>query len=302
MAAATDSGGETGYESNDSSSTNLNVESPKSDMDYTTEQKSPSPIPCFNFSSLSQDVLEPPAGISFVSVVPLDEQSYAVFPRDEFRCKMQSGLMHMRHAMRWKYVHGIIPKIKDILGERKLRIAANLNNVEAVRQLLDSGVNPRAADKRQRTALHFAACKGYSDIVQLLLERGADPNQKDIVGNTPLHLAACTSHIKVITFLLKYGASPRSLDNSGRSPLQLAQAKLSLLQVDRSCSSKDLKSEALQVIQMIQTYLQRTGLEAEAELLNAFQTRLNLSQSKEEADDNVRDLLSKLSDLSLKRT
>ncbi|GAB6027028.1 Ankyrin repeat domain-containing protein 54 [Chamberlinius hualienensis] len=299
-AAAPDSGGETGYESNDSSGT-VNMESPKPEAECLNECRVPSPVPCFNFSSLSQDVLEPPAGLPFLNVVPLEDSSYAVIRREEYRCKMR-GVRRMRHALRWKCIHGIVPVIRDFLGEKKLRIAANLNNVDLVRQLLEDGVNPRAFDRRKRSALHFASCKGYTEIVQLLLERGADPNQKDVVGNTPLHLAACTSHINVITLLLRHGANPSCLDNSGKSPLQLAQSKLRLLQIDRSCSSSELKSEAIQIIQMLQTYLQKAGMEAEAELLFAFHTRLTLSQNKDEADDNVRDLLHKLSDLNLKKS
>lgn len=38
MAAATDSGGETGYESNDSNTT-LNLESPKTELEFLPEQK-----------------------------------------------------------------------------------------------------------------------------------------------------------------------------------------------------------------------------------------------------------------------
>lgn len=38
---------------------------------------------------------------------------------------------------------------------------------------------------------------------------------------------------------------------------------------------------------MLHTYLQKSGLEAEAELLYDFQNRLNLSQSKEEVGFNL---------------
>lgn len=48
----------------------------------------------------------------------------------------------------------------NLMNEKKLRIAANLGDLQAVEKLLDEGVNPRSSDNRGRTALHFAACKG----------------------------------------------------------------------------------------------------------------------------------------------
>lgn len=50
--------------------------------------------------------------------------------------------------------------------ERKLRIAASLNNVETVEQLLREGVNPKVTDDKERSALHIAASKGYTDIAK----------------------------------------------------------------------------------------------------------------------------------------
>jgi PREDICTED: similar to ankyrin repeat domain 54 len=49
----------------------------------------------------------------------------------------------------------------NYLAECKLRTAASLNKCNAVRQLLDCGVNINCCDKRQRTPLHLAASKGH---------------------------------------------------------------------------------------------------------------------------------------------
>ena len=119
-------------------------------------------------------------------------------------------------------------------------------------------------------------------IVKLLLEYGADPNQKDVVGNTPLHLAACIDKIDIITLLLKAGTDINSSDNCGRTPLNIAQAKLKLLQSNTSTNSYQLKNEVLQVVEMMLIYLQRSGKNAEVDLLSAFSSRLNLHQTKEE--------------------
>lgn len=45
-------------------------------------------------------------------------------------------------------------------------MAASLNNVELVEQLLKENVDPKAVDEKNRTALHIAASKGYTDVVR----------------------------------------------------------------------------------------------------------------------------------------
>lgn len=253
---------------------------------------------------------EPPAGLCFQNVHP-SQYGYAC-AGTQGRCLSQGQpLQHaclgkmrssQKRSARWRHTLGSSPRSKDLLGERKLRIAAITNKVDLVHKLLESGVNPCASDERQRTALHFAACKGNLSVVNLLLEHGANPNQKDIVGNTALHLAVCTSHTQVITLLLKAGTDVNSLDNSGRTPLHLAQSKLRLLKMDLAKSSDTLKQEVMQVIEMMQVYLQRSGKSAECDLLGTFSTRIRLHQTRQEVDKDVQDLLSSLAHLSLHKT
>ncbi|CAN7976596.1 unnamed protein product [Ixodes persulcatus] len=297
-----DSGIETGSESN--GSTTMSVESPpRVNNDPPDPPRHPS-----EEDSGAPAAPEAPAGLCFQNVVPLPDQN-------GYSCLQEGGLLYdepsrhpcvgkMRHAhrkgVRW-WPNSCL-KGRDVLSERKLRIGAITNKVDLVHRLLMNGVNPRAADERRRTALHFAACKGNLLIVKMLLEYGANPNQKDIVGNTALHLAVCTSHTEVITLLLKAGTDVNSLDNSGRTPLHLAQSKLRLLQMDLAKSSESLKQEVMQVIEMMQVYLQRSGKSAECDLLGTFSTRIRLHQTRQEVDNDVQDLLSSLAHLSLHKT
>jgi hypothetical protein len=209
----------------------------------------------------------------------------------------------IRHVQKLKDVRWMSVLNQKLTGEKKLRLAANLNEVELIQRLLDQGVDPKSHDSRQRTALHFAACKGHTNIARLLLERGADPNQRDVVGNTPLHLAACTNHTEIVTLLLRAGTDINAIDNSGRTPLHLAQSKLKLLQQSNSkeWNGSQLKSEVLQVVEMMQIYLQRSGKMAESDMLSTFTNRLHLHQTKEEVDLDVQDLLASLSHLSLQK-
>ncbi|XP_059809511.1 ankyrin repeat domain-containing protein 54-like isoform X3 [Hypanus sabinus] len=190
------------------------------------------------------------------------------------------------------------PLGKEAHAQKRLREAANANEVETVSQLLEGGADPCVADDKGRTALHFASCNGNSSIVQLLLDHGADPNQKDGLGNTPLHLAACTNHVPVITTLLRGGARVDALDRAGRTPLHLARSKLNILQDGHSHSLEALRAEVKQIIQMLREYLERLGNRQETEQLDDLCTKLQMTNTKEEVDE-VADLLSSFTTLSL---
>ena len=69
----------------------------------------------------------------------------------------------------------------------QLLAAAPVNDVNAVRRLLDAGANVNAADAYGNTALMLAAeVRSKGDVVKLLLERGADADIRDPSGLTAL--------------------------------------------------------------------------------------------------------------------
>lgn len=53
-----------------------------------------------------------------------------------------------------------------VTGERKLRLAANTNDLDRLKTLLDSGIDPKSCDEFLRSALHLAASKGYTEVVR----------------------------------------------------------------------------------------------------------------------------------------
>ncbi|XP_053110050.1 ankyrin repeat domain-containing protein 54 isoform X3 [Hemicordylus capensis] len=191
-------------------------------------------------------------------------------------------------------LHGLL------LALKRLREAANANDLETVQQLLEDGTDPCAADDKGRTALHFASCNGNNHIVQLLLDHGADPNQRDGLGNTPLHLAACTNHVPVITTLLRGGARVDALDRAGRTPLHLAKSKLNILQEGLSQSLEAVRLEVKQIIQMLREYLEHLGRHEQREQLDDLCTRLQMTSTKEQVDE-VTDLLASFTSLSLQK-
>src|SRR5690606_18449455 len=64
-------------------------------------------------------------------------------------------------------------------------------NVEAVRMLLDLGLDPNGANREGRTALMGAALKGRNDVVRLLVERGARLETRD-KGSRDTHIPGAT--------------------------------------------------------------------------------------------------------------
>lgn len=189
---------------------------------------------------------------------------------------------------------------KDLYAMKRLREAANGNDIDTVRNLLLEDIDPCAADDKGRTALHFSSCNGNESIVKLLLSYGADANQRDGLGNTPLHLAACTNHVPVITTLLRGGARVDALDRAGRTPLHLARSKLNILQDGDSRSVDTLRGEVTQIIQMLREYLNLMGHSDARQRLDHISSRLQHTRTKQQVDE-VTDLLASFTSLSLQK-
>ncbi|KAG8274130.1 ankyrin repeat domain-containing protein 54-like [Homalodisca vitripennis] len=210
--------------------------------------------------------------------------------------KLRRGLPFRSRCIRNRAMDSYV-RIRDIT---RICRAVCHNNTEAVKKLLESGMSPNCHDSYKRTPLHIASCMGYTDMVKLLLDNGADPNAKDSIGNTPLHLAACTNHVSVITLLLKAGTRVSELDRAGHSPLRLAITKFNLM--ERSIMSHPvLKKQVFQVISMLTEYMnQKKGADhIDPDVLNKFEALVRISDSNEQVESNIRDLLNNLSSLSL---
>ncbi|XP_011168761.2 potassium channel AKT2/3 isoform X2 [Solenopsis invicta] len=183
---------------------------------------------------------------------------------------------------------------------RRMRLAATTNNVALVKHLLDLGVSPNNHDDHGRTPLHIAACRGYTEIVRLLLEYGADPNQRDCVGNTPLHLGTVNGKLSVVTLLLTAGTDVLAIDSYGYNPLQLAKTKLRLLQQHCNGDLLKAKEEMHNVINMLMAYLQKQkNMQEQVETLSNFCSRLSLSNTTDQVQDDVKDLLENIDALNI---
>jgi ankyrin repeat protein len=118
----------------------------------------------------------------------LDENGATAFLRAS-----QSGDIVL---MKLLLAHGADPKIDTALHVTALQVAAGIgwvegityewspaSTLEAVKMLLDLGLDPNVQADTGRTALHGAAHKGRPDVVQILVDHGAKLNVRDF-GNT----------------------------------------------------------------------------------------------------------------------
>jgi ankyrin repeat protein len=118
----------------------------------------------------------------------LDESGATAFLRAS-----QSGDIVL---MKLLLAHGADPKIDTTLHITALQVAAGIgwvegityewspaSTLEAVKMLLDLGLDPNVQADTGRTALHGAAHKGRPDVVQVLVDHGAKLNIRDY-GNT----------------------------------------------------------------------------------------------------------------------
>ncbi|KAI9855703.1 MAG: hypothetical protein M1813_009665 [Trichoglossum hirsutum] len=93
---------------------------------------------------------------------------------------------------------------------------------EAIRPLLDAGVDVAVQDKEGLTALQWAAINGQEAVVRLLLDAGAEYAVPDNHGNTPLHSAVRMGRDGVVRLLLKVGADIEAKTTGLFTPLHIA--------------------------------------------------------------------------------
>jgi ankyrin repeat protein len=102
--------------------------------------------------------------------------------------------------------HGADPELATNDGTTPLMVASGIGwvegvtyewsrdaNAQAVKRLLDLGLDVNAQNSEGRTALMGAAHKGRNEIVQLLVDRGADLAARDIGSRDTIHKLAGVS-------------------------------------------------------------------------------------------------------------
>ena len=112
---------------------------------------------------------------------------------------------------------GCGPSVPDI----SMYDAAEVGNIDAVKQHLAAGTDVNAKDKDGWTPLHPASYEGHQEIVELLIGKGADVNAKvefgPLQGMTPLDSANNSGRTEITDLLRKHGGkTKKELEAAGK--------------------------------------------------------------------------------------
>ena len=128
----------------------------------------------------------------------------------------------------------------ELEGATPIALAAEVNNIEAVKALVDGGGDPRIPTDKGTTPLILAAGAGTDvqrarsleeratsvQTVRYLVEHGADVNAAGQFGWTALHAAAYQGYNDDIEFLASKGAKLDAMDALGQTPLSISLSVL----------------------------------------------------------------------------
>ncbi len=123
-------------------------------------------------------------------------------------------------------------------GATPLLYAAEINNLEVIRALVDGGADPLITTDQGTSALVFAAGGGTDlsrprprqeratavETAKFLVEHGEDVNGAGQFGWAPLHAASYQGLNDVIDYLVSAGADPNQMDGFGQTALSISNA------------------------------------------------------------------------------
>jgi hypothetical protein len=113
--------------------------------------------------------------------------TYHGIPKDPFELANSMAATHLKLV---SLLPTDILNARDYLKQTALMLAADRNDVEMVKALIDRRVDIDAQDALGRTALHSAAKVGADRCFEVLLAAGANPTLQTFTGKTPAIFAA----------------------------------------------------------------------------------------------------------------
>lgn len=107
-----------------------------------------------------------------------------------------------------------IVDIKDRNMRIPLHFAIEIQNVVAIKMLLEYGSNPNTSDKEGYNSLHLAVKSRSLEICSIILKYIGDINSKYNTGENSLHISCNLQLIEITRLLIKNGININAQDNS----------------------------------------------------------------------------------------
>ena len=161
-------------------------------------------------------------------------------------------------------------------GATPLALAADINNIDSVKALIDGGADPLIATTQGTTPLMLAAGAGTDvvrsrspaeravaiETVKLLVEHGSDVNAAGQFGWTALHSATYQGLNDVIEFLVGKGAKLDAKDGFGQTPLSISNTIITKEISDHGYQAPRIfrRDTAELLLRLGATPLQRSGV------------------------------------------
>jgi ankyrin repeat protein len=128
----------------------------------------------------------------------------------------------------------------SLMGATPILLAAEVNNLDVIKALVDAGADPLIGTEQGTTPLILAAGGGTDiqrmrapeeramaiETVKYLVDKGANVNDAGQYGWTPLHSASYQGLTDVIDYLASKGGNVNQMDAFGQTPLSIAMAVL----------------------------------------------------------------------------
>ncbi len=120
----------------------------------------------------------------------------------------------------------VAPSATELANYEGLHAAAHKGDINAVRQLIGSGVNLKKTDGRGRTALHVAAFASHDEVVTLLTGAGLDPNRLENDKYDIITIAAVANDSEMVRTAIKAGGRAKNITSIYDGTALIAAAHL----------------------------------------------------------------------------
>jgi len=149
---------------------------------------------------------------SFINAIKQDKSAFDAFEYRSLDKRHQNGLFY---AIKYKAFNalksllnlGLNVNHQNNKGDTPLHYAAYFGDHSLCQMLIDSNASINIPNKKGITPLMYGAYKGSLEVVKLLALKQGDLNNPDKLGNTSLFYAVSSKKLKVLNYLIEQGAN-----------------------------------------------------------------------------------------------